>query len=142
MPVAQMREDRLAHVSLAYDAAGNRDLFGILDVPPCRCFKFRKPGERRITAPPDPLNDRRHSPFERTVRVVVLGQHALKRAPIRAVDDSQALKTFLALAPGPHPRRVLTLMPRLGFAHPRLGMAAGAAPPAFPTPAAFPPRFV
>jgi hypothetical protein len=26
-----------------------------------------------------------------------------------------------------HPQRVLTLMPRLGFARPRLGMAAGAA---------------
>src|SRR5262245_8011646 len=26
---------------------------------------------------------------------------------------------------GPHPQRVLTLMPRLGSAHPRLGMAAG-----------------
>jgi len=31
------------------------------------------------------------------------------------------------LAPGPHPRRELTLMPRFGFACPRLGMAAGAA---------------
>ena len=34
---------------------------------------------------------------------------------------------FFPMAPGPHPRRVLTLMPRLGFARPRLGMAAGAA---------------
>ena len=31
-----------------------------------------------------------------------------------------------ALAVGPHPQRELTLMPRLGFACPRLGMAAGA----------------
>src|SRR5438093_9162199 len=30
------------------------------------------------------------------------------------------------LAPGPHPRRELTLTPRLGFACPRLGVAAGA----------------
>src|ERR1700676_1845034 len=33
---------------------------------------------------------------------------------------------MLSLAPGPHPRRDLTLIPRLGFACPRLGMAAGA----------------
>src|SRR5207247_6520517 len=33
---------------------------------------------------------------------------------------------LLSLAPGPHPRRELTLMPRLGFPCPRLGMAAGA----------------
>src|SRR5258707_337879 len=32
----------------------------------------------------------------------------------------------LLLAPGPHPRRELTLMARLGFACPRLGIAAGA----------------
>src|SRR5882762_581831 len=31
-----------------------------------------------------------------------------------------------SLAPGPHPRRELTLMPRFGFTSPRLGMAAGA----------------
>src|SRR5262245_18831892 len=30
------------------------------------------------------------------------------------------------MAPGPHPRRELTLMPRLGSPYPRLGMAAGA----------------
>jgi len=33
---------------------------------------------------------------------------------------------FFSLAPGPHLRRELTQMPRLGFARPRLGMAAGA----------------
>jgi hypothetical protein len=33
---------------------------------------------------------------------------------------------FFSLALGPHPQRVLTLMPRLGSAHPRLGIAAGA----------------
>src|SRR5712672_3289511 len=33
---------------------------------------------------------------------------------------------FFSLAPGPHPRRVLTPMPRFGFARPQLGMAAGA----------------
>src|SRR5262245_17794206 len=33
--------------------------------------------------------------------------------------------TFL-LTPGPHPRRELTLTPRLGFPCPRLGVAAGA----------------
>ena len=33
---------------------------------------------------------------------------------------------FFSNAGGPHPRRVLTLMPPLGFARPRLGMAAGA----------------
>ena len=37
------------------------------------------------------------------------------------------LANFFSLAPGPHPRRVLTLMPRLGpKTVPRLGMAAGA----------------
>ena len=30
------------------------------------------------------------------------------------------------MALGPHPQRELTLMPRLGFTWPRLGMAAGA----------------
>jgi hypothetical protein len=53
---------------------------------------------------------------------------------------------FFSLAPGPNPRRELTLMPRLGFAWPRLGMAAGASPaspalpalPALPGPPAFP----
>src|SRR5436190_11667670 len=33
---------------------------------------------------------------------------------------------LLQLAAGPHPRRELTLMPRLGFPCPRLGMTAGA----------------
>src|SRR6266508_4210216 len=33
---------------------------------------------------------------------------------------------FYSLALGPHPQRELTPMPRLGFACPRLGMAAGA----------------
>ena len=33
---------------------------------------------------------------------------------------------FFSLAPGPHPRRDLSLTPRLGFAWPRLGVAAGA----------------
>src|SRR5258708_28438346 len=33
---------------------------------------------------------------------------------------------FSALAPGPHPRRELTLTPRLGAVRPRLGVAAGA----------------
>src|SRR5438034_1250727 len=32
----------------------------------------------------------------------------------------------ISIAPGPHPRRELTLMPRLGFPCPRLGMAADA----------------
>ena len=35
-------------------------------------------------------------------------------------------QALLALALGPHPQRELTLMPRLGFTCPRLGMAAGA----------------
>src|SRR6185503_4830913 len=34
---------------------------------------------------------------------------------------------FFPLAAGPHPRRELSLTPRLGFAWPRLGVAAGAA---------------
>src|SRR6187402_339850 len=33
---------------------------------------------------------------------------------------------FSSLAPGPHPRRELTLTPRLGFPCPRLDVAAGA----------------
>src|SRR6267143_404220 len=40
--------------------------------------------------------------------------------------DSLGAHVYL-LAAGPHPRRELTLMPRLGFPCPRLGMAAGAA---------------
>src|SRR3989442_10260021 len=36
---------------------------------------------------------------------------------------------FFSLAAGPHPRRALSLTPRLGFARPRLGIAAGAAVP-------------
>ena len=39
---------------------------------------------------------------------------------------TRAAANFFSMAPGPHPRRELTLMPRLGFAWPRLGMAAGA----------------
>jgi alcohol dehydrogenase (cytochrome c) len=38
-----------------------------------------------------------------------------------------ALGDFFPLPPGPHPRRDLSLTPRLGFACPRLGVAAGAA---------------
>jgi len=37
-----------------------------------------------------------------------------------------ATNSSSSLALGPHPQRELTLMPRLGFARPRLGMAAGA----------------
>jgi len=33
---------------------------------------------------------------------------------------------LFSLALGPHPQRELTLMPRLGFSWPRLGIAAGA----------------
>src|ERR1700692_2925193 len=33
---------------------------------------------------------------------------------------------FSSLAPGPHPQRELTPMPRLGYPCPRLGIAAGA----------------
>ena len=36
------------------------------------------------------------------------------------------IRTFFALAPGPHPRRELTLTPRGGFACPPRGVAAGA----------------
>jgi hypothetical protein len=35
--------------------------------------------------------------------------------------------SFFSIALGPHPQRELTLMPRLGFPCPQLGMAAGAA---------------
>ena len=37
------------------------------------------------------------------------------------------MSNFFSLALGPHPQRHLTLTPRLGFAWPRLGVAAGAA---------------
>src|SRR2546428_490875 len=47
--------------------------------------------------------------------------------------DLRNTATF-SLAPGPHPRRELTLMPRLGFARPRLGMAAGAFQSRWPHP--------
>src|SRR2546422_3151912 len=47
--------------------------------------------------------------------------------------DLRNTATF-SLAPGPHPRRELTLMPRLGFARPRLGMAAGAFQSRWPPP--------
>jgi hypothetical protein len=39
---------------------------------------------------------------------------------------SQRILKRFSLALGPHPQRELTLMPRVGFAWPRLGMAAGA----------------
>src|SRR5207247_216972 len=42
------------------------------------------------------------------------------------VSPAKAGHYFSSLAAGPHPRRELTLMPRLGFPCPRLGMAAGA----------------
>lgn len=41
---------------------------------------------------------------------------------VRTVD----VASFSATASGPHPRRELSLTPRLGFAWPRLGVAAGA----------------
>src|SRR6267143_137124 len=44
---------------------------------------------------------------------------------VAMVFDSLGAHVYL-LAAGPHPRRELTLMPRLGFPRPRLGMAAGA----------------
>ena len=65
-------------------------------------------------------------------------------APRNATSSTVSNKTnrgrviglLFSLAPGPYPRRVLTLMPRLGFARPRLGMAAGApCPPRLPCPA-------
>ena len=43
-----------------------------------------------------------------------------------ASDLGSVLLDFFSLAAGPHPRRELTLMPRLGSPCPRLGMAAGA----------------
>ena len=50
---------------------------------------------------------------------------------------------FFSLAPGPHPRRELTLTPRLGFAWPRLGVAAGApVSPAHPAHPAYPALFL
>jgi len=51
--------------------------------------------------------------------VGVLAAQGLRRPP--------ASNGHRLMAPGPHPRRLLTLMPRLGFARPRPGMAAGAA---------------
>src|SRR3989475_8412170 len=39
---------------------------------------------------------------------------------------ARVARDFHPLALGPHPQRELTQMPRLGFACPRLGMAAGA----------------
>src|SRR5258706_6446387 len=54
-------------------------------------------------------------------------------ANIAAVTIRRGTKSFFidqlfSIALGPHPQRVLTLMPRLGVARPRLGMAAGAFP--------------
>src|SRR5207245_127840 len=49
------------------------------------------------------------------------------RAPLQPVITRRSVFIHISsLAPGPHPRRDLTLIPRLGFAGPRLGMAAGA----------------
>jgi len=52
-------------------------------------------------------------------------QTAMPSHNIKLVRDVTA--NFFSLAPGPHPRRDLSLTPRLGFAWPRLGVAAGAA---------------
>ena len=43
------------------------------------------------------------------------------------LEPATTVELFPLGGEGPDPRRVLTLMPRLGFACPRLGMAAGAA---------------
>ena len=47
-----------------------------------------------------------------------------RRVPLASGIGSEVYITSLAL--GPHPQRELTLMPRLGDAWPRLGIAAGA----------------
>ena len=44
---------------------------------------------------------------------------------VPAVSGIGSEPSSCSLAPGPHPRRELTPMPRLGFARPRVGMAAG-----------------
>jgi len=59
------------------------------------------------------------------------GLHALRAERARPViqehlNTRHGRAYMTSLAPGPHPRRDLTLIPRLGFAGPRLGMAAGA----------------
>ncbi len=53
-------------------------------------------------------------------------RHASKQR--RRKNYSQHLVYFFPLAAGPHPRRELTLTPRLGSTCPRLGVAAGAFP--------------
>jgi hypothetical protein len=71
-------------------------------------------------------------------RRVSVGASRRQTVEPRSDGDSRSAKAFalrphlpyltfiFPLAPGPHPRRELTLMPRLGFPCPRLGMAAGA----------------
>ncbi len=51
--------------------------------------------------------------------------HPTANNAVKATKPAR-LVNFFPLAAGPHPRRELTLMPRLGFTCPRLGMAAGA----------------
>jgi len=63
-----------------------------------------------------------------TARIIVFdktGQLVNTAMPVMAPTVA-AVANFFSLAPGPHPLRELTLMPRLGASWPRLGMAAGA----------------
>ena len=45
---------------------------------------------------------------------------------VNAISATDRENNFFPVALGPHPQRELTLTPRLGFARPRLGVAAGA----------------
>jgi hypothetical protein len=59
----------------------------------------------------------------------VLVTPGLYEFPIR--PNLPDLPDFFSMALGPHPQRELTLTPRLGFACPRLGVAAGAPDPPY-----------